>query len=66
MSKIGLTQKKQKPHERTYLLGRLHWGDCFEFWHTMWYRRRNYPCQILWQWDKGFGSFWYPLFCNSL
>ena len=40
----------------THLPGRPHWGDRFEFWLAGSYRRRNHPCQILWQSVLGFRS----------
>ena len=40
----------------THLPGCSHWGDRFEFWLAGSYRRRNHPCQILWQSVQGFWS----------
>ena len=40
----------------THLPGRPRWGDRFEFCLAGPYRRRNHPCQILWQSVQGFWS----------
>ena len=53
------SQKKLKTTREwyfTHLPGRPHWGDRFEFWLAGSYRRRNHPCQILWQSVQGFRS----------